>query len=179
MIDFLLGVPGKLKAIYSHLTTNLSSTRSARLDFLTGNVATASSLATLQSTSLSNATWTDTRATALDKINAQGSLISANFGQHSDSFYIDTSWKTLLSVSGVGSIMGNLTLSDAVTYPRELFLRLTVDGVVLIDISGTNTYLNAIPGGWTIPFFSSVLVEAKVGSNPANCTFGYSMMRTA
>jgi len=58
MIDFLLGVPSKLKAISDHLTTYWTSTRAAKLDLLTVAPAPAS-------TALSNATWTGALATIL------------------------------------------------------------------------------------------------------------------
>jgi hypothetical protein len=59
MIDFLLGVPGKLKTISDLLTTYWTAARAAKLDYLTGNVA-------LASTAVSNADYTSTRATFLD-----------------------------------------------------------------------------------------------------------------
>lgn len=61
MIDFLLGVPGKLKTISDYLTTYWTSARAAKLDLLTVAPAPAS-------TALTNATWTDARALKLDGI---------------------------------------------------------------------------------------------------------------
>jgi len=61
MIDFLLGVPGKLKAISDYLTTNWTAGRAAKLDLLTVAPAPAS-------TALTNATWTDARAAKIDLI---------------------------------------------------------------------------------------------------------------
>lgn len=62
MIDFLLGVPGKLKTIYDYLTTHLSSTRAAKID----NLDAAMSTRAPASTALSTATWTGTKAGYLD-----------------------------------------------------------------------------------------------------------------
>ena len=61
MSDEGSGVLGKLKAIKDYLDTNLSATRAAKLDNLTGHVA-------LASTALSNATWTSARAAKLDNL---------------------------------------------------------------------------------------------------------------
>ncbi len=47
MIDFLLGVPGKLKTISDYLTTYWTAARAAKLDFLTANVATATALSSV------------------------------------------------------------------------------------------------------------------------------------
>ncbi len=69
MIDFLLGVPGKLKTISDWLTTYWTAARAAKLDYLTGNVA-------LASTAVSNAYYTSTRAALLDGI-IQTSVINS------------------------------------------------------------------------------------------------------
>lgn len=71
MIDFLLGVPGKLKAIADHLTTYWTSTRAAKLDLLTVPPAPAS-------TALTNATWTDTRAATLDASFTRSQTFTSN-----------------------------------------------------------------------------------------------------
>ena len=64
MIDFLLGVPGKLKTVIDHLQTYLSSTRCAKIDNLDAAISTRAAAAT----ALSTATWTSGRASALDLI---------------------------------------------------------------------------------------------------------------
>jgi hypothetical protein len=46
MIALLLGVPGKLKRLIDYLDTHIAPARAARLDFLTGTVATAAGLNT-------------------------------------------------------------------------------------------------------------------------------------
>ena len=65
MIDFLLGVPGKLKTVIDHLTTHLSSTRAAKIDQLDAAISSRAAA----STALSTATWTSARAGYLDQIN--------------------------------------------------------------------------------------------------------------
>lgn len=64
MIDFLLGVPGKLKTISDHLTTNLSTTRAAKVDNLDAAISTRAPA----STALTNATWTNARAEKIDTL---------------------------------------------------------------------------------------------------------------
>lgn len=76
MIDFLLGVPGKLKAISDYLTTNWTTTRAAKLDYLTANVAVAS-------TALDSTVWTSTKAGYVDAAisGRLGSIKTLNRGQ--------------------------------------------------------------------------------------------------
>lgn len=62
MIDFLLGVPGKLKTISDYLTTNWTTARAAKVDNLDAAVTTRAASAT----ALTNAIWTDARAAKLD-----------------------------------------------------------------------------------------------------------------
>jgi hypothetical protein len=62
MIDFLLGVPGKLSTIYTYLTTHLGSTRAAKIDNLDATVSSRAAA----STALSSATWTNTKAGYID-----------------------------------------------------------------------------------------------------------------
>lgn len=62
MIDFLLGVPGKLKTIIDYLAANLSTVRAAKIDNLDAAISTRAAAAT----ALSSATWTATLASYLD-----------------------------------------------------------------------------------------------------------------
>lgn len=59
MIDFLLGVPGKLKGISDYLTTNWTTARAAKLDYLTATAAPAA-------TALDNTVWTGAKAAFID-----------------------------------------------------------------------------------------------------------------
>lgn len=101
MIDFLLGVPGKLKAISDYLTTHWTSTRAAKLDYLTGNAALASD-------------WTSTRAAKVD--NLDGAL-SGRLGSIRS---IQTGFITLTSVGpGAQSVTATIT---SVTTSRAVCL---------------------------------------------------------
>lgn len=128
MIDFLLGVPGKLKAISDHLTTYWTSTRAAKLDLLTVAPAPAS-------TALSNATWTGALATLLGNT-IQTSIIASI--QHRSS-------------SGTSSSPVNTTITSVNTAKSIVFLRnyrtsTTTTGVEYVELtSSTNvrTYHSA------------------------------------
>lgn len=76
MIDFLLGVPGKLATISTYLTTNLSALRAAKIDNLDVAISTRASA----STALTNATWTDVRAAKIDSIETKIDELSNGFG---------------------------------------------------------------------------------------------------
>lgn len=62
MIDFLLGVPGKLKTISDWLTTYWTAARAAKVDNLDAAITTRAAA----STALTNATWSDAKAGYLD-----------------------------------------------------------------------------------------------------------------
>lgn len=64
MIDFLLGVPGKLKTIIDHLNANLSPTRAGKIDNLDAAISTRAP----SSTALSTANYTAARAGYLDNL---------------------------------------------------------------------------------------------------------------
>ena len=65
MIDFLLGVPGKLKTITDYLTTYMAAARMAKID----NCDTTTSSRAPANTALSSGVWTQAHA---DKIAAGG-----------------------------------------------------------------------------------------------------------
>lgn len=67
MID-ISGASGRLKAVYTYLTSYLSATRCAKID----NCDTTTSSRAAASTALSSATWTAARAGYLDKISNGG-----------------------------------------------------------------------------------------------------------
>jgi len=71
MIDFLLGVPGKLKTISDFLTVNWTIARAAKVDNLDAAISTRAP----SSTALSTATWTSTRAAKLDTIETKATSI--------------------------------------------------------------------------------------------------------
>jgi hypothetical protein len=69
MIDFLLGVPGKLKAISDYLTTNWTAAKAVFLDAAISTRAPASG-------ALSDAVWTGTKAGYVDAaISSRGTAI--------------------------------------------------------------------------------------------------------
>lgn len=68
MIDFLLGVPGKLKTITDYLTTYMAAARMAKID----NCDVASSSRAAASSAVSNAYYTNARGPFLDKLDAGG-----------------------------------------------------------------------------------------------------------
>jgi hypothetical protein len=100
MIDFLLGVPGKLKAIADYLTTHWTSARAAKLDFLTANVAVAS-------TSVSNLDYTSAKAAFLDAAisGRLGSIKSIQSGSISMAGGATTANATISSVNLTRSIL--------------------------------------------------------------------------
>lgn len=65
MISFLLGLSGRLKAVYDYLVANLSTTRAAKIDNLDAAMSTRAAAAT----ALSIAVWTNGTA---GKINSGG-----------------------------------------------------------------------------------------------------------
>ena len=100
MIDFLLGVPGKLKTVLDRLT----STRAANLDNLDAAISTRAPA----STALSTAQWTNTRAGLLDGIiqtsiiaSIQTGYVSAagTAGTGEDAKYVDITITAVASVS--------------------------------------------------------------------------------
>ena len=90
MIDFLLGVPGKLKTISDYLTGTLYpyiTSRTAYLDTTVSSRAAAS-------TALTNATWTDTRAAKLDTVLLTSAIQSVQTGRISGSYTVVGSGST-------------------------------------------------------------------------------------
>lgn len=155
MIDFLLGVPGKLKTISDYLTTNWTATRATKVDNLDAAISTRAPA----STALTNATWTDVRAEKLDGITAAvSSIIATNWPSTpsytpitSNTLYAcaggtmtstnSTSWVDALNITGSGVI--NFIAGyhgTAAGQPGGMYLRVTVDGVVLPVVSASNTY---------------------------------------
>lgn len=152
MIDLLLGVPGKLKAVYDYLTTNWTTTRAAKLDYLTANVAVAS-------TALSNAQWTNARAAQLDLVVANPQAkppISTNTqtnkvlpqaitfygGYYLGTESFSTASSTLVDVLNITSGSGVLEFLAAgqtdATAGRQVRLVVTIDGTVAYDNTATS-----------------------------------------
>ncbi len=106
MIDFLLGVPGKLKTISDYLTGTLYpyiTTRTANLDTTISSRAAAS-------TALTNATWTDTRAAKIDTIDTTVSATAR----------IKLIQRGTIALSNGGFTTGTSTITAVVTAKTEL-----------------------------------------------------------
>jgi hypothetical protein len=209
MIDFLLGVPGKLSTIIGWFTNYWTAARAAKLDYLTGNVA-------LSSTAVSNSDYTPARAAALDNIAALGTnpilsppiangltlpnnvlssnvtyntLTAACAGQYATS--TSTSYVAVVSVTGKG-VLNFLALMSGNT--NAIYnLRLTIDGVVIftLSVSGNYIYVGAAQCqsvspydvyGVTydnIPFKQSLLIEHLTNNSSYQVVTVYKYHRTA
>lgn len=103
MIDFLLGVPGKLSTLLGWFTTYWTAARAAKIDNLDAAVSTRA----VASTALTNATWTDARAGKMDAIiqtsviqSIQTGVIAAGFAS-SGSYLNAESAYTDVTISSV------------------------------------------------------------------------------
>ena len=209
MIDFLLGVPGKLKTVIDHLTTHLSSTRAAKIDNLDATISTRAAA----STALSTATWTTARAEKLDRVDMP--LIANSLVPILDGFstqascwgYTDTSFTssstttTLVSYSGSGyvSLIGMyLTGINAGSYEFTI----KVDGVTLYTKTasfaaatygtfilygsflsyhnGVSSYYFIAPFERGIPFKTSFEITARLPTGSGNSIKGqYALRKTS
>jgi hypothetical protein len=102
--SFLLGVPGKIKAVYDHLTTHLASARAAKIDNLDAAISTRAAA----STALSNATWTNALASILGNTiqttviaSIQTGYVSSapSAGSGEDAYYKDTTITAVASTA--------------------------------------------------------------------------------
>jgi len=155
MIDFLLGVPGKLATIYTHLTTHLGSTRAAKIDNLDAAISTRSAAAT----ALSTATWTGTRAGYLDNLN-DGGIPGTVKSIQTDVFYAttgtvagtgeDDQYKdiTITSVTTAKSVVTIQPIIDPTYGPVATTARLT--SATNLRISNSDSNSNFIGARWTV-----------------------------
>lgn len=164
MIDFLLGVPGKLKTIADHLTTNWTAGRAAKLDLLTVAPAPAS-------TALTNATWTDTRAGKLDSVIQTSVIQSIQTGRAAggvtgstveDIAYINVTIssvntaKCVVLTEGVGwnqtgypsNSPATMTCSARLTSATNL--RISLQGDISAEQTARGGTLQNISGRWTV-----------------------------
>ncbi len=191
MIDFLLGVPGKLKAIADHLTTYWTSTRAAKLDLLTVAPAPAS-------TALTNATWTDTRAGYVDvAVSSRASNgprlkppIAANFNTGQFNGVFDLSLGLDITGSGVvnyvmvssstsGYLVNCYVVIDGVTFPA---VTVSSSSGVYLGVIGSVQHLDnvSMPIPMPIVFNSSFQIYTQ-GCHPyvAYALVKYCMYRTS
>lgn len=206
MIDFLAGVPGKLAAIYTHLTSYLSSTRAAKID----NLDTTISSRAEASTALTNATWTNARAGYLDRLDATVSTRAAETTP-----LLDVPIASGI-ISGVGTASGavaglNLDYTTQVTYRVVVNIagqgvlnfagakttgtygascRVTIDGQVVGELTSGNTANSfavvagaATEGGGIaldqIPYKTSLKIEHKISNSDSGSTLYYKYRKTA
>jgi hypothetical protein len=188
MIDFLLGVPGKLKT----LTDRLTATWAAKLDTLHDSRLTATRAGYLDKLNLSgkatdDAVWTNARAGYLDKLNidpTRDAPIATNFptpltsGAGANAPSMDTfDYRTVMGC--VQATTTSATLVDAVNitgsgvlnfvvtgtnsggggYPQ---IQIIIDGVTIVDFTGASS-----------PSSARVIVGGVVGSStvPTCITF--------
>ena len=138
MIDFLLGVPGKVTSIYNFLTTNWTATRAAKVDYLTANVAVAS-------TAVSNVDYTSGRAANLDNLDA---LVSTRMGSikniYTGAFTIPNAsgnaTATITAVNLAKTLCFLNGFTSAQTSPPDFNVRLSL---------GSTTTVSAIRDGTT------------------------------
>ena len=123
MIDFLLGVPGKLKTVIDHLQTYLSSTRCAKID----NLDTPLTSRAPASTALSTATWTPTKAGHIDAaITSRMASIKAIYrGTITVPFGAVSATATITSVDTAKSLIFNLGAQNDGTEAPNVRLELT------------------------------------------------------
>ena len=185
MIDFLLGVPGKLKT----LTDRLTSTWAAKLDTLHDSRLTATRAGYLDKLNLSgkatdDAVWTSARAGYLDKVNidpTRDAPIAADFpvpltsGADTYAPYINNfdyrmvmgcvqATTTSTSLVDVVNITGSGVLNFVVAGASNstLQIQVIIDGVTVADLTGTGSAL-----------YARVIVGAVIGSTtvPTGITF--------
>lgn len=206
-MDFL-GISGKLKIIRDYLTTNLSSTRAAKIDYLTANVAVAS-------TAVSNVNQTPTRSGYLDNLSGGPTAlrtdpllsppIAANWPATSQavaaldfataSMLLEqstrpttTAYSDAVNITGAGVL--NFVAATVTGY--NLTVKITVDGVAICEQSfGTKHVLigtaSAVTGGAAnisldqIPFRTSLRIETKhtATSGGAAAVLLWKLRRTA
>lgn len=155
MIDFLLGVPGKLKTISDYLTTHFASTRAAKIDNLDAAISTRAAAAT----ALTNATWTDVRAAKLDSISATGAIKSIQTGWVSslpssgsgeDANYLDITIAAVTTSKSIVMIDGNTISNPTLYISNAMHGRLT--STTNLRVSGRDTYI--VGARWTVVEFA-------------------------
>lgn len=169
MIDFLLGVPGKLKTISDYLTTNWTATKAGYLDVAVSSRAPSS-------TALSTATWDGTKAGYLNAAissRAEDSPllkapIAANFGGGSAST-TSTTFVDALSITGSG-VVNVLYARGGGTAVNTT--ELIIDGVTVKSATAAINTATPIVGGVNattfdiqyldqIPFKTSLVIRQK------------------
>ena len=141
MIDFLLGVPGKLKTISDYLTTNWTTARAAKVDALDAAVTTRAAAAT----ALTNATWTDARAAKLDAVLQTTAIQSVQRG----SFTMPGGGLGSLSYTDITITAVTLAKSFAYSNSADYLSHCTLLNTTTLRVFGTNGGLYS----WTVVEF--------------------------
>ena len=137
MIDFLLGVPGKLKTIADYMTTNLSPTRAAKID----NADVATSTRAPASTALSTATWTAAMASTMFRVKSLQN-VSVTIGATSTSTFdttvsaVDTA-KTIILICGKAFGSGEDPLSAEFKFTLTSSTNLRAQRGSNVSVSGS------------------------------------------
>ena len=139
MIDFLLGVPGKLKTISDFLTTNWTPARAATVD----NLDTTTSSRAAAATAVSNLTYTAARAALLDGTIQTSVINSIQTGSTS----IAGSVAANTTITAVNLAKSVLIKQGAATSGGECYARLTSSTNVECNLIGTATVY------WTVVEF--------------------------
>jgi hypothetical protein len=155
MIDFLMGVPGKLDAILAWFTSYWTAVRAVKLD----NLDAAMSTRAAASTALTNATWTDVRAAKLDTV-LSGSIIQSiqhssvtQGGTNNGASYTGT--VTIASVNTAKSIIitrGRVLSGPGTTPtdPGELEVYLAFGGSTTVNAARNSMSTTAITTYFTV-----------------------------
>lgn len=204
MIDMLLGVPGKLKSVYDHLTTYLSSTRAAKIDNLDAAISTRAAAAT----ALSSAVWTNAHA---DKVagSAQetsplldspmstagfsatpiaGSFDYTNAAKCCASYAttVSTTDVTLVDITGSGVLNFLICSAGLNSYG---YLTLIIDGITIFSAVSTTNNACVLVGVGSynpstgdisidqIPFKTSLVIKHKAAVS--SCLTAYKYRRTS
>ena len=154
MIDFLLGVPGKLKT----LTDRLTATRAANLDNLNAAITTTAPA----STALSTVTWTNALATLLGNT-IQTSIVNTiqtgytqgagTFGASGteDDKYIDVTITAVTLAKSLVYVVGSGYIASAGYTPALARLTSTTNLRIHTPVGGLDA--NGLKARWTVVEF--------------------------
>ena len=180
MIDFLLGVPGKLKTITDYLTTYMAAARMAKID----NCDTTTSSRAPAATALSTGVWTQGHADKVALIETDpcsrpptlNGVSTTDYSTLSHTRYGEINYTCAKVEAGAsfthtGSGVLNLVVIDNITGSSvAASCTVTIDGVVAVAISltATSSSMKSVVGvannlGMVldqIPFRTSLVISA-------------------
>lgn len=166
MIDFLLSVPGRCTAILNGVNTILARLSAAQSSYIDAPISSRAP----GSTALTNTTWTDSRAAALDNVSALTANIASllnspvlssptamtapqnyanlsglavpGVNNHNASVVTAGTWQTVINENGRGCIDFLALMRGTVAGANAVQARVTIDGLVL-TIANSSLYQNA------------------------------------